>query len=527
MTTEVQVTPIGVWFYGIGECDDCHIYHHLYVSSEVRGKALCPEHFMGTIHGILANRYEYTEVWNHYHAVEQLMYDYRTVVPEIQPEAHEYCGTCHRPFGKENVSRIAGQYHSGTPALFHRDCCVQNCSVCEIYVPRWSWSYPLGANNRTYYEYLRDISQSGAYVNPSILEGERYCESHLQDALMEIDYFECERCSEFFDSNRSTYFMWHSDFYCGECRDEMFSVCDYCDTWYDIDNGHDCGEDESGIIHAYSYKPFYTHFGTAPYHLGFELEVESHSNSYGLNDSAEQLLKILGDRTYFKYDGSVDNGFEIVTHPHSLHEFQEKFPWRFIDKAKSLSLRSWNADSSCGFHVHVGRVAFGPGKLPDEPDRHYLNRTIIVRQRHEIRFTKLFYENQRQVERLAGRSSEFARFNDKKNVYNKVKHGHSYDGRYSVVNTENRDTIEIRIFKGSLNQPRLLANIELVHCAVEYTRDLRVTGANKALSWLKFTGYVAENMEKYPHLFALMEKTFSNEPLYDNRTESNVFEGVE
>jgi hypothetical protein len=101
------------------------------------------------------------------------------------------------------------------------------------------------------------------------------------------------------------------------------------------------------------------------------------------------------------------------------------------------------------------------------------------------------------------------------------------NGRYSVVNTENPYTIEVRLFKGSLNKARLMANLEFVHCAVEYTRDLKVTGSNKALSWLKFTGYVAQNMDKYPHLFALMEKTFNNEPLYDNRTdEETIREGV-
>jgi hypothetical protein len=46
--------------------------------------------------------------------------------------------------------------------------------------------------------------------------------------------------------------------------------------------------------------------------------------------------------------------------------------------------------------------------------------------------------------------------------------------------------------------------LEFVHCAVEYTRDLKVNGKNKALSWLAFSGYVHANQEQYPHLHEMM-----------------------
>jgi hypothetical protein len=50
--------------------------------------------------------------------------------------------------------------------------------------------------------------------------------------------------------------------------------------------------------------------------------------------------------------------------------------------------------------------------------------------------------------------------------------------------------------------------LEFVHCAVEYTRNLKVNGKNKALSWLAFVGYVHANQEQYPHLHAVMDSTF-------------------
>jgi hypothetical protein len=525
MTTEVQVAPTASWFYGFGNCDECGIYHHLYVSNDVRDQTLCAGCLINIAAMFLKDRYEYPEVLHYTGDFKEALYDYRTRVPEIQPDNHKFCGACLRPFS-DSETPVWGKLWNGVEGLFHDVCCEINCATCQVYTPRWSWHFPLTMLNREYYDYLSPYKGDSFPTNPNILEGTRYCNEHLQVELDTLSaYFQCERCNEYHDMDRSDYFTWHSDTYCEECRDECFRTCDYCDEWYDIDSDHDCGEDQSGIIHSYSYKPYYTFFGTGSYHLGFELEVELQDGDRTLNYGAEKLLEVIGHRAYYKYDGSVEDGFEIVTHPHTLEEYQTRFPWDFVPLARRMGYRSWNADASCGFHVHVGRVAFGPGKNPRESDKTYLERTIIVRQRHEIRFTKLFYDNQRQVERIAGRQANmYAQFGDKNRIYHKIKRGWSTDGRYSVINTENRDTIEVRIFKGSLNQARLLANLELVHCAVEYTRDLKVTGTNKALSWVKFTGYVGQNMEKYPHLFALMEKTFNNEPLYDNRT---VEEGVE
>jgi hypothetical protein len=137
---------------------------------------------------------------------------------------------------------------------------------------------------------------------------------------------------------------------------------------------------------------------------------------------------------------------------------------------------------------------------------------ILKRQAHELRFMKLVYDNQRQVERIAGRSgNQYATFSDKGNLVRKVKDGYQSSGRYSAINTENDATIEVRVFKGSLRKERVLSAIEFVHAAVEYTRDVKVSTKNHALSWLKFTGYVSANAELYPNLVTIMSESFANE----------------
>jgi hypothetical protein len=238
--------------------------------------------------------------------------------------------------------------------------------------------------------------------------------------------------------------------------------------------------------------------------MGFELEVESGGNSR--RDGAEVVTNALGERIYLKEDGSLSDGFEIVTHPHSLNEYQQNFDWSALSQLRRLGFRSWDT-STCGLHVHVSRTAFGiVGSRRD----------ITKVQAHELRFMKLIYDNNRQISRLAGRTSSYATFDDKGRLVQKVKHGHQENGRYAAVNSENSETLEVRVFRGSLKPERVLMALELVQAAVEYTRDLHVSASNKALSWMMFTRYVADNAETYPNLFIAMEKSFMTDSIQEN-----------
>jgi hypothetical protein len=207
-----------------------------------------------------------------------------------------------------------------------------------------------------------------------------------------------------------------------------------------------------------------------------------------------------------KSDASLSDGFEIVTHPHTLEYYQNQFDWSVLNKLKRNGHRSWNTDT-CGLHVHVSREAFGGTISWDTSPR-----DILHMQAHQLRFMKLIYDNERQVSRIAGRaSSNYASFSDKGNLVPKVKRGLSRHGHCAAVNVENYATLEIRVFKGSLRKERILSALEFVTATVEYTRNLKVTGANTALSWLRFTAYVSNNSVTYPNLALIMSESFTNE----------------
>ncbi len=351
----------------------------------------------------------------------------------------------------------------------------------------------------------------------------------------EDDYFLCNSCDLYcHNANRRNF---RNRRYCEGCYENHVSWCGECESEYWSDDYHNCNEnDDSTLILDYGYKPrpiFYGKDYNPKERLFFGLELEVESVRGDREDNATIVKELLGDRVYLKEDGSLNNGFEIVSHPHSLEAFRKDFNWSSFARFRNIGLRSWDT-STCGIHIHISRDAFGPvyenrtGESIDPwgPEMTYAEtqKYYRTRQTHELKFIKLIYDNDRQVCRLAGRySEEYANFADKGRLTRKVRRGEGSGGRHSAVNTENDKTLEVRVFRGSLAPERVIACLEFLHSAVEYTRDLKVggntipLGAGKvkstALTWLAYSSYVYTHSEQYPNLTSLMVRTFDRDGL--------------
>lgn len=155
----------------------------------------------------------------------------------------------------------------------------------------------------------------------------------------EESYTHCTRCGGLISDDETCYY--DEEPYCSDCRDRLLS-------------------DE---IHSYNYKPDPIFYGDGPRYFGVELEIDCGGEDL---DSAGKLL-FIGNREqeliYCKHDGSLDDGFEIVTHPMSLDWHLHQMPWEAIlNKAVQMGYLSHRANT-CGLHVHVSRDAFGfPGR---------------------------------------------------------------------------------------------------------------------------------------------------------------------
>ena len=483
----------GYGFVGIGVCHRCSMSEFLFVVSD-------------SVHGAQQSL----------RCRDCYSYSLDTPIPRIPlMEETPLCQACDRP---EFIDERSDSDHrwsflsayladAETQVTVHRACSTDSahshsCTDCEtVYAT---------TRNRDW-RVLSPITNS-QFVILTQIEGDNRCDSctltYYEENGGSHNFSTCPECDDTFHNDNGSWF--NDTLYCETCHGNYVYTCDDCREEYWDGNGHDCSEQEdedNGSIHSYSYRPSPYFFGKGQYHLGFELEVEARDTSR--YDGAALVEGILGSHAYMKDDGSLSDGFEVVTHPHTLEAYQNDFNWDFIPKLKREGFRSWNTDT-CGLHVHVSRTAFGSGDSPwGRADR---DQILLKRQAHELRFMKLVYDNQRQVERIAGRSgNHYATFQDKGKLVEKVKYGNQSNGRYSAINTENDMTLEVRVFKGSLRKERVLSALEFVTASVEYTRDLKVTSKNQALSWLRFTAYVSDNLETYPNLALIMSESFASD----------------
>ena len=331
----------------------------------------------------------------------------------------------------------------------------------------------------------------------------------------------CDSCEEY-NSDGTSSVADRGEYWCNGCLDSAY-WCEDCDE-YNADGCDRCSEDTDGngqrIIHDYSYRPdaiFHSTKSDERLFFGLEIEVEAKDSK---SDSAMHAYQLEGaDLAYLKNDGSLDHGFEIVTHPMSHDFFKNEADqlWSVLEDLRSKSgmrVKSWDT-RTCGLHIHISRTGFNGGS-------------------HMHRFLNLVYSNQDFYSTLAGRQSDqWAKFTDiihkdyvRDAEGNRVPYeeGYGYEvkttrqfkhkltdnrgsDRYSAVNTNNRETLEMRIFRGTVNSTTIKAQLDLAQASVEYTRNLTVQDVrNGALSSDNFMWYIMQNIELYPELNARINK---------------------
>lgn len=316
----------------------------------------------------------------------------------------------------------------------------------------------------------------------------------------------CNRCEEH-TSGSTTYIADRGDYWCEYCAGDNADYCDDCDNYY-AEGCTDCFQ-EPDTIHDYSYRPdliFHTTEGNERLFFGMEIELECRNGRYDPAEYAGRLEEY--DLAYLKGDGSLNDGFEIVTHPmtHDFFKNEATEFWNTLDVLRNqYRVMTWGT-STAGIHIHISRTGFKGGP-------------------HMHRFLNLVYSNESLYSTIAGReSSRWAKFDDvlentlaldeygnrtwktHRGFAKKITQGSNTD-RYSAVNTQNRDTLELRIFKSTTKPERIKAYMDLAHASVEYTRNLTLQQVKDgALSDIAFVTYVRENGSLYEHLVGLLDQ---------------------
>lgn len=328
-------------------------------------------------------------------------------------------------------------------------------------------------------------------VNPDTRDSGYVCED-----CADRDYIRCDDCGGYFDRGHIAFEDSRHDI-CENCADD-WCYCGGCgevlrteDAVYDEDACEyycsDCAP--TSRLHDYGYKPDPV-FGTTDeldgaslyrgddLTFGVELECDE-------GDSVSDALADIGritDRCYCKRDGSLSklHSYEIVTHPGTLAWHKERFPWaRVCEASVNNGFRSHDTNT-CGLHVHVGRDQLGDNSCETAAKMSLITYRLkdwfarFSRRGGESRWAQYMEPGLL----LRGRDAEFLQ-----EYYDRL-----IRDRYIAVNVRNDSTVEVRIFRGTLNPSTVLACLELVSNLATYARDHELEDC-LAVTWDELVHY--------------------------------------
>jgi hypothetical protein len=245
----------------------------------------------------------------------------------------------------------------------------------------------------------------------------------MTDNYREDNYTQCDCCGEWYDQSEE-----------GCTSDDGYDLCDSCADDYRLENGSVYYKD-SGYIQEYHPDIDLHFYGEGPKFLGCEYEVQGGGCNSNIAES------IFGDyrEFYCSRDGSLDEGFEAITHPCSPSHMLSNIDWEtIVDK---LDKNGYDDTEGGGFHIHISREHFKS-------------------QSHIGKLIRFFSDNYQELVNFGNRTWDTAnkwaeptdydtddKFID---IYSNAK-----GERYSAVNVWPSETVEIRLF-GCTYRPEVI-----------------------------------------------------------------------
>ena len=297
--------------------------------------------------------------------------------------------------------------------------------------------------------------------------------SYFMDENFSDNFFHCQDCENLFstDEEHNAY-----DDYsiCGSCCDHSYHYSDR-NSYYVRDDDED--EEDCGNIREY--HTCSDNLGHIPSKydarkprvlLGLELEMEI-KGSYDRNDRAGELLENVGeystgDRSYqyalCENDGSLNNGFEMVTAYTGLDVHADQLQY-FANSGLKGAI-SHDSDN-CGLHVHICKA--------DMTTLHGAKMILFINDQ----------ANHKLIKAIARRdSSDFAKIKNKVDDKYWLKDAMGCDtkrsqlrslnaDRYEALNFKNTNTVEFRLFKGSLVYSTIMSCLEFTYATWFFTRQ--------------------------------------------------------
>lgn len=285
---------------------------------------------------------------------------------------------------------------------------------------------------------------------------------------------------------------------CEPCQDCESCGCDgpcrWCGSCSCATDDEDCPSSPYNRpfrIHGYSYRPNPLRFhGSGPLFLGMELELEAGRN---INNTLAVVRDSFGDLVYCKEDGSIHNGYEMVTHPMDWAYAAEHFPWHGLAELKAAGAST--VEERNGIHVHLSRAGFdgAPHVFSWMKFLHRnRSRVIDIARRDSGQWASWDTETRKLQKFIAKPELAVNRYAWPRDRHGRQQPVYLPTGRYQAINCQNAATFELRVFASSLDQDEVAAALALSSSTVEYTRTLTSNEIWKTdgWSWPAFTSWL-------------------------------------
>lgn len=356
----------------------------------------------------------------------------------------------------------------------------------------------------------KTIELDDNYENYFIYDGEYYCEECKEDLFVE-----CEDCGKIIPKAEAEVIDY--DYYCENCASE-YGVCSHCGCWYRIEDMEVWDDD-------YFCQDCYDDCTVVCCECGERVWQNDATWDYGMEDwickECENDNPIKGYHDYkswhdFKLnnnDKSLKKGFELeietcyATEKASalLKEFDDFFVYEYDGSVSGFEIIS----NPFTQNYQRGNIEDVANRLFDTLSCDFSNAGCGLHvhvNRADLATDKLSQEEvidniylimetfrdelTRFSRRKNGELREWAKFllNDEEITFDEVKEAKSYAGRYSALNCQNRNTIEFRLFKGATNPLELIASLEMVDSIVSLAK-----GDVNGITWEKIISY-SENV---------------------------------
>ena len=376
-----------------------------------------------------------------------------------------------------------------------RDNCLSFCEHCQEYCPEGS-------------------------VRPVVIDDngntELWCERCIDgDAWM------CDECNNYVSEDVQAEECWDGDTVCSRCGERHYYTCEDCGRLVSSRNRHIVGDEtycpncvdrhvtssrqqrDPDVIYSYHGYPSTWHFRNSHcshsdlmllgpvrgkfLHLGIELEIDCGGTS---NRNAMEITTALGypanESSEFKCsrDGSLDDGFEIISMPATYDWHLREYKWEAgMKRATELGYRSHDANT-CGLHFHMDREYFR-GSMTNPEEAFIIlatNNMDWLKQfsrRTRYNYCNFYNADKFNVDSFKG---EFA--GATQNTLDFLRR--HYRGHNAALNFANGGTVELRFIRGTLNYHTFVASLQLMEMlayAVKHFRKEQLANVN--LQWFK------------------------------------------